>query len=190
VCIGGSTTNRDVCRNALEANGLGILLSECPADQSASTWTVLKALGEIFLGVASVPDFGVGDVIEGAYCPLFDVGNSAPEAVGGASSRFVQGELYETTVSTSAGDVAVAAEVDVSGSELTLSGISVFNADGGPLVNQIGASQFLALRNEIATDAASEGFETLRLQGVRVPGSSSSAPGKAIDIIINLSKFR
>ena len=99
----------------------------------------------------------------------------------------MSGQLFQTSVA--AGDVGVLAEVAVNGSELTLSDVTIYG-ESGDLVNQVGARQFLALRDQIARQAAAEGFDTLRITGTRVPGSSSAAPGKAVDVLIDLSKYR
>jgi hypothetical protein len=115
--------------------------------------------------------------------PVVDSDGGAPE------SSFVPGDLYETSISSSAGNVGILAEVGVDGSQLTLSDVTIYG-ESGDLVNEVGPGQFLVLRNQIAQQAAAEGFDSLRITGVRVAGSSSSAPGKSIDVVINLSKYR
>jgi hypothetical protein len=126
---------------------------------------------------------GIGDLAE-ALGSAADAGDAAAT---GAASSFVPGGLYETTISTSAGNVGVLAEVGVDGSQLTLSDVTIYG-ESGDLVNEVGPGQFLALRNAIVQEAASEGFDSLRITGTRVASSSSSAPGKIINIVINLGK--
>ena len=140
--------------------------------------------------VLAVATGGFGDVIEalGASADAGDAAATAAQAQAAASS-FVPGELFETTIGSSAGSVGVLAEVAIDGSQLTLSDLTIYG-ESGDLVNEVGPGQFLALRNAIAQEAASEGFDSLRITGARVVGSSSSAPGKVIDIVINLSKYR
>ena len=114
-------------------------------------------------------------------------GSAAPRAVGN-SGRFVDGELFETAVSSSSGNVGVLAETSISGKTLTLSDIVVY-ADNGALVNQVGAGQFLALRSQIAGQAAAAGFETLEIQGLRLATSSSANPGSVINRVFDLSRY-
>jgi hypothetical protein len=92
-------------------------------------------------------------------------------------------------VASPAGNVGVLAEVSINGSELTLSDVTIYG-ESGDLVNQVGAREFLTLRDQIAEQAAADGFDTLRITGMRVAGSSSAAPGKVVDLLINLSKYR
>jgi len=108
---------------------------------------------------------------------------------GAGARRFVEGELFETAIRSDAGTVRVLAETSVSGGTLTLSDLVIY-ADDGTLVNQVGAQQFLALRDQVAREAAGAGFDTLRITGVRVPTSSSANPGKTIDRVIDLSRFK
>ena len=103
--------------------------------------------------------------------------------------RFVEGELFETAIRTDAGTVRILAETSVSGGTLTLSDLIIY-ADDGTLVNQVGAREFLVLREQVAREAADAGFDTLRITGVRLPTSSSANPGKTIDRVIDLSRLK
>jgi RHS repeat-associated protein len=118
------------------------------------------------------------------------VAAGAPTAANAAAepAAFVAGELFETSVTTSVGRVGVLADVATDGAELTLRNVAIYG-ESGNLVNQVGARTFVQLRNSIATQAAAEGFSTLRIMGTRVAGSSSAAPGKVVDIVVDLTKF-
>ena len=91
-------------------------------------------------------------------------------------------------MSTSAGNVGVLAETGVSGSELSLTDLTIYG-ENGSMVNAVGASQWLALRTAIRRQAAAEGFTTLRISGTRVAGSSG-LPGHVFDTTIDLSKYK
>jgi hypothetical protein len=106
-----------------------------------------------------------------------------------ALNPFVHGALFETSVATAAGEAGVIAEVEISGSQLTLNSLSIFGKSG-ELVNQIGQGAFLAARTQLARQAAAAGFTTLRIIAERSAASSSALPGKPIDITINLSRYR
>ena len=48
--------------------------------------------------------------------------------------------------------------------------------------------ELLQAKTRLIHQARAAGFETLRLSGQRVAGSSSANPGKGVDIIIDLTK--
>ncbi len=49
----------------------------------------------------------------------------------------------------------------------------------------IGAREVAALRSQLAAEARSLGFEQLRITGQRISGAN---PGKAVDLLIDLTK--
>jgi RHS repeat-associated protein len=103
-------------------------------------------------------------------------------AVPGTGS-FKAGDLFETSFKAPAGNVQVLAEVEVNGSQLVLKDVAIYG-ENGSMVNQIGAKDLVALKNQVIQKATAEGFTSVRITGTRVAGSSSAAPGKAIDITI------
>jgi hypothetical protein len=137
------------------------------------------------------------DLMSAASGALLVAGGFVDDAARVASSstasvfnpgRFLD-DVFETVVRSPAGDVGVMAEMSVTGRTLHITDMIIFNLDGGPLVNQVGARAFLAMRNQIATEAAAAGFTTLRITGVRVMNSSSANPGYAMDRVIDLARF-
>jgi RHS repeat-associated protein len=107
----------------------------------------------------------------------------------GTFNPFVPGALFETTITTTAGEVGVLAEVEVVGSQLILRDLAIFGK-AGALVNQVGHGAFLALRSQIARQAALAGYSTLRIIADRSAQSSSALPGKMIDITIRLGSSK
>ena len=104
-----------------------------------------------------------------------ELANGAPTGPTGGG-RFIDGDIFVTSVKSRAGAVTVMAETGINGRALALTDLAIY-ADDGTLINQVGAAQFLALRNTIAAEAASMGFDTLHVTGVRVANSSSANPG-------------
>jgi hypothetical protein len=97
--------------------------------------------------------------------------------------------LFEATIATESGDVTVLAEASVSGRQLTLNAVTI-GGRAEDLVNEVGAGAFIRAKDGLAKWAAGHGFDTLRIVGERVAGSSSANPGKVIDVTINLAKYR
>lgn len=106
-----------------------------------------------------------------------------------ARARFVNGEMFETVISTKAGDVGVLAQVVVNGRELVLKDVAIFGMKGN-LVNQVGVRDFVAAKSELARQAAADGFQFLRIVAERSLQSSSGNPGHAIDIVVPLTKAK
>ena len=77
----------------------------------------------------------------------------------------------------------MAAEVVMSGKTLHLKDIAIFPRGAESL--SIGAREVAALRNQLAAEARSLGFEQLRITGQRISGAN---PGKAVDLLIDLTK--
>ena len=118
-------------------------------------------------------------------------GAGAQAAEAGSRFFFVDGELLDATIPTSAGPLGIVSEVSVSGRTLTLSNGAVYGY--GPqsqFVNQVGPGVLLGIVRAIARDAARQGYDTLVMRGIRVPGSSSAKPGHVIDRTIDLTKYQ
>ena len=127
----------------------------------------------------------------GMLVPGFDDGpdedllSAAGSAGGGAAAdegtsalSFVPGDLFETSISSSAGNVGVLAEVGVDGSQLTLSDVTVYG-ESGDLVNEVGPGQFLALRNEVAQQAAAEALIHFESPGFVWPAARRVLPERS-----------
>ena len=75
------------------------------------------------------------------------------------------------------------AEVVTNGRTLHLKDIAVFPR--GAESFSLGAGEVATLRNQLAAEARSLGFEHLRITGQRISGAN---PGKAVDLLIDLTK--
>ena len=95
------------------------------------------------------------------------------------------GELFERTFETPEGDIDLLAEVAVEGSTLILRDVAVYPVAPGRL--DIGTASVLRMRDQLAAEAAAMGFTALRLTAMRVSGA---APGKQIDLTIDLTRYR
>jgi len=99
-------------------------------------------------------------------------------------SIFTHGELFERILQTSKGPVGMLAEVVIVGKHLHLKDVVIYGQEqlSGLL------RELLQAKTRLIHQARAAGFETLRLSGQRVAGSSSANPGKGVDIIIDLTK--
>jgi hypothetical protein len=91
----------------------------------------------------------------------------------GGGPTFVDGELFEWTMSTPNGDVKMAAEVRINGSQLTLGDVIVYPADSDTMGRgSLGdmAAVLRELRTKIAPAAAAQGFTSLEITGHRTSG--------------------
>jgi hypothetical protein len=108
----------------------------------------------------------------------------APEEGSRQESIFTHGELFERILQTSKGPVGMLAEVVIVDKLLHLKDVVIYGQEqlSGLL------RELLQAKTHLINQARAAGFETLRLSGQRVAGSSSANPGKVVDIIIDLTK--
>jgi hypothetical protein len=111
-----------------------------------------------------------------------DAGRSAARGV--VNLPFRSGDIILKEFQTSKGMLDVAAEVQVVGQTLHLKDIAVFPR--GTEVLSLGTREVAALRNQLAQEARSFGFDQLRITGSRISGAN---PGKAVDTMIDLTKL-
>jgi RHS repeat-associated protein len=97
---------------------------------------------------------------------------------------FRSGDIILKEFQTSKGMLDVAAEVQVVGQTLHLKDIAVFPR--GTEVLSLGTREVAALRNQLAQEARSFGFDQLRITGTRISGAN---PGKTVDTTIDLTKL-
>jgi hypothetical protein len=150
------------------------------------------------LSIQGIHTYHVGDneILVHNMCTPGGAAETAGAAGSGAASssvltsvsEFTDGGLFEATVASPAGNVGVLAETTISGSTLTLSDVAVYG-ESGPFVGQVGAGTLLRARTAVVELAARQGFETLRITGVRVPGSSALKPGTIVDWTLNLGRY-
>jgi hypothetical protein len=91
--------------------------------------------------------------------------------------------LFERAFETPEGVVDVLAEVEVEGTTLHFKDIAVYPRDVEKIPPGSGAVR--SAMNELAEEAASEGFEFLRITGIRYSGAN---PGREYDRTIDLTK--
>ena len=99
-------------------------------------------------------------------------------------SIFKSGELFERIIQTSQGPIGILAEVTIAGKLLHLKDMVIYGQ--GRLSGLL--HELLQAKTQLFNEAKAAGFETLRLTGQRVSGSSSANPGKTVDVIIDLTK--
>ena len=103
-----------------------------------------------------------------------------------ASDLFRAGEDVERLIDTPYGQVAVLAETQLEGDTVVLkSGIVSPTASERITGGMANALLFRSVIRSLAADAKAQGFRYLKLEGVRVPGSSSANPGHTIDALID-----
>jgi uncharacterized protein YukE len=134
-------------------------------------------------GFAAMDSHGAVTSMQTDLTHLFSTANEPTAGgSGGTPPKFVQGELYETSIGTpSAGNVGILAEVETNGEDLTLKDVAIYS-DQGTVRNQVGIRDFLRALEQAKSEARAQGFKRLFIRGVRVPGSSSANPGKIIDL--------
>jgi hypothetical protein len=104
-------------------------------------------------------------------------------AAKGAARAGLQDGLIMRQFATSQGTLEMAAEVVIKGKMLHLKDIAVFPLGRESL--SLGVREVVSLRNQLAAEARSLGFEQLRITGLRLTGAY---PGKKVDLLINLMK--
>ena len=108
-----------------------------------------------------------------------------PTAGGAQASLFQAGRLFEWTIHTSKGPVGVLVEVVITDKVLHLQDVTIYGQ--GQLSGLLG--ELLQAKTQLIDAAKVAGFDTLRITGRRVPGSSSARPGKIIDVTIDLTQY-
>ncbi|MCO5068798.1 MAG: hypothetical protein M9910_08995 [Kiritimatiellae bacterium] len=96
---------------------------------------------------------------------------------------FKPGEIIVKEMATSRGTLEMAAETVIEGKVLHLKDIAIFPK--GAESFELGAKEVMALRAQLAAEAKSLGFESLRITGKRLTGAN---PGKLVDVTIDLTK--
>ena len=112
--------------------------------------------------------------------PLLD-----PQEGGAQAGLCKAGELFERTIHTSKGPVGMLAEVVITGKVLHLQDAVIYGQ--GQLSGLL--RELLQAKTPLIHAAQAAEFDTLRISGQLVPGSSSAHPGKAIDVTIDLTKY-
>ena len=96
---------------------------------------------------------------------------------------------FERTINTRKGPVTLLAEAQVEGTTVRLSAIAVYGT--GTIERASIFRDILTARTGLFQELAGLGFDTLEMEGIRVPNTSSSAnPGYQIDRTIDLTPFR
>jgi hypothetical protein len=96
---------------------------------------------------------------------------------------FVDGELYERSFDTPAGQIDVLAEIVVSGLTIELRDIVVNPRDAVRLT--VSPGELLVWARLAMAEMADFGFTELRVTGTRLTGAS---PGRRLDLTIRLRK--
>jgi RHS repeat-associated protein len=116
---------------------------------------------------------------------------ASPGAVLGAlrpaatTTEMINAGIIVHEFQTSKGVVEMAAEVQITGRVLHLKDIAVFPR-GAESFN-LGAREVATLRNQLAQQAKTLGFEELRITGTRSTGAN---PGKLVDVTVDLTKLK
>jgi RHS repeat-associated protein len=135
-----------------------------------------------------LPGFDVGTASIDDYFRLGpDMGvdvNLVPWVLESSSlPSFQSGQLFERSFETSEGVVDVLAEIEVEGTTLHLKDIAIYPRGVEQLSPGTGA--VLGAMNEIVQEAKSQGFELLRITGLRYSGANE---GKEVDRTIDLTR--
>ena len=101
----------------------------------------------------------------------------------GCELPFQSGDVIYRQFQTPSGPIEMLAEVDIAGTTLHLKDIAIYPKGAGQA--RLGARQVMALRDQLAGEAAKLGFESLRISGLRYSGAR---PGKYVDIVIDLTR--
>jgi len=95
------------------------------------------------------------------------------------------GDFFERVFATSADDVGLLAEVEIEGSTLVLKDVAVYPVE--PVRLSLSPATLVGFRDALAIDLAARGFDSLRLIGIQFSGA---APGKKVDVTIDLTRYR
>ena len=174
-------------RSAERAQGLTRRVFERSSLRIEEAKGALKRLltrGEGAAGrVRDFPNHGLEFLDDG----LWTVEPHVPRAAAGAARQlpFAEGDVIFRELQTSQGLLDVAAEVRIQGGTLHLKDIAVYPRGAESLT--LGPREVLALRNQLAREAAGLGFDELRITGTRLTGAN---PGKQPDLLIDLTNYR
>jgi hypothetical protein len=84
---------------------------------------------------------------------------------------FVAGHIWQHSFSSNVGEVGVLAETEAQGTQLLLRNITIYT-DKGDQIRGVGVRAFVELKDVVLRQAASQGFESVRMVGERVENSS------------------
>ena len=81
-------------------------------------------------------------------------------------------------------------EVKINGSTLRLNDVTIYpeGFSGVDAKNLVGPRDIITWKNQVIDLAKAQNFTELIISGMRAPKSSSSNPGKTIDLRIDLTK--
>jgi hypothetical protein len=96
---------------------------------------------------------------------------------------FADGELYERSFDTPAGQIDVLAEIVITGLTIELRDIVVYPS--GAVRLTVSPGELLGWARLAVAEIADEGFAELRVTGTRLTGAS---PGRRLDLTIRLRK--
>jgi hypothetical protein len=96
---------------------------------------------------------------------------------------FTDGELYERSFDTPAGQIDVLAEIVITGLTIELRDIVVYPS--GAVRLTVSPGELLGWARLAVAEIADEGFAELRVTGTRLAGAS---PGRRLDLTIRLRK--
>jgi hypothetical protein len=96
---------------------------------------------------------------------------------------FADGELYERSFDTPAGQIDVLAEIVITGLTIELRDIVVYPS--GAVRLTVSPGELLGWARLALAEIADEGFAELRVTGTRLTGAS---PGRRLDLTIRLRK--
>ncbi|HOV26731.1 MAG TPA: hypothetical protein PK566_10295 [Pseudobacteroides sp.] len=98
--------------------------------------------------------------------------------------------MFETSLVTKKGvEVSGLAEVEINGTKLILKHVVVY-PKGDEIKNVVGARDILQWQKQVSKMAKQQGFTELRIQGIRMPNSTSAKPGKVVNYSIDLMKLK
>lgn len=97
--------------------------------------------------------------------------------------RFIDGEFFERSFETPAGQIDVLAEIVVTGSTIELRDIVVYPRSAIRLT--VSPGELVGWARLAVAEMAEAGFEQLRVTGIRLTGVS---PGRRLDLTIRLRK--
>ncbi len=98
------------------------------------------------------------------------------------------GDLFERSFKTGKGTIRLLAEIDVQGTRLHLKDVVVFEESGKHVTGLM--KEALAARTQLINAAIALGFKAIRITGIRTATSSSANPGHAVDLLIDLTRYK
>lgn len=92
---------------------------------------------------------------------------------------FKAGELFEDSIEVNGIHVGLLAETEIVGDTVTLKNIAIYS-DQGDVPNQIGMGPMIKWSKKLKKVGAAQGFKMIKVEGFRVPNSSSANPGREV----------